>query len=288
VRIVALSLSLAVVLGAGLPARAGELVFRSGEAITGRLVDEPLVVASPSGVLDIPPSDVAVLTPEEVRLKDGRVIRGTLVSGRVKVATEGGEITVRTEDLGLYRADGGAALAPRSWSGTTPPVISAIVPSGHGTASSAATSDLPSMSAYQGVPPPLVPEAAAGQHGLPSLAAYQGAAPTQGSGHGSSAAGPTVASVRPDSGESAALDGTLPEKRVEVVAGESPLYRDAYSTARQVGRVTQGEQLVYLDFIDRRLRIMNTLVFNGGYWIKVRATDGTEGWLPGTAVRAVP
>ena len=49
-----------------------------------------------------------------------------------------------------------------------------------------------------------------------------------------------------------------------------------------------NERSATQDFIDRRLRIMNTLVFNGGYWIKVRATDGTEGWLPGTAVRAVP
>ena len=284
-RMAAVVFSVAVILGAGWPARAGEIVFRSGQAITGRLVDEALVVASPSGVLDIPASDVAVLTPEEIRLKDGRLIRGTLVSGRVKVETGLGEIIVKTEDLGLYRADGGSAVAPGSRSGIPQLASRSGVQSGPETTESGAASGLPSMNAYQGVPPPPVPEAAAGQHGLPSVSAYQGVASTGGSGHGPSAAGPVV---EPDSTKSGALDGALPEKHLEVVTGESPLYRDAYSTARQVGRVTQGEQLVYLDFIDRRLRIMNTLVFNGGYWIKVRATDGTEGWLPGTAVRAVP
>jgi len=77
-------------------------------------------------------------------------------------------------------------------------------------------------------------------------------------------------------------------RRFEVVTADSPLYRDAYSTASRVGRVVRGDQLTYLDFIDRRLWILNALIFDGGYWIKVRATDGTAGWVPAEAVREVP
>jgi hypothetical protein len=28
-------------------------------------------------------------------------------------------------------------------------------------------------------------------------------------------------------------------------------------------------------------------VFDGGYWVKVRASDGTEGWIPADNVREV-
>jgi SH3-like domain-containing protein len=28
-------------------------------------------------------------------------------------------------------------------------------------------------------------------------------------------------------------------------------------------------------------------VFDGGHWVKVRAADGTEGWVPAVTVRAV-
>jgi hypothetical protein len=42
-----------------------------------------------------------------------------------------------------------------------------------------------------------------------------------------------------------------------------------------------------VDSIDRRLRILNLLVFDGGYWVKVRASDGTEGWIPADNVREV-
>jgi SH3-like domain-containing protein len=30
---------------------------------------------------------------------------------------------------------------------------------------------------------------------------------------------------------------------------------------------------------------MNAVVFDGGRWIKVRAADGTEGWVPAATVR---
>ena len=48
-----------------------------------------------------------------------------------------------------------------------------------------------------------------------------------------------------------------------------------------------GQQVRYVDSIDRRLRILNVLVFDGGYWIKVRVANGTEGWVPAGHVREV-
>jgi len=71
------------------------------------------------------------------------------------------------------------------------------------------------------------------------------------------------------------------------VAGESPLYRDAFATASRIGRVIRGDQVTYLDSIDRRLRILNALIFDGGHWIKVRSADGAEGWVPADIVREV-
>ena len=42
-----------------------------------------------------------------------------------------------------------------------------------------------------------------------------------------------------------------------------------------------------VDSIDRRLRILNLLVFDGGHWVKIRLSDGTEGWVPADTVREV-
>src|SRR5262249_41382861 len=151
-------------------------------------------------------------------------------------------------------------------------------------------SELPLVSAYQGSALPAVPEAAKGQHGLPAVESYQAGASTPPPGSDPSAAGPTVAAIGSSSSPKPepADEGPLPGQRLEGVVGESPVLRDAYATAGRVGWVEQGEQLVCVDFIDRRLRVLNTLVFDGGYWIKVRATDGTEGWVPGRTIRVLP
>jgi hypothetical protein len=77
------------------------------------------------------------------------------------------------------------------------------------------------------------------------------------------------------------------ERRFVVIVRESALYRDAVAIAGRVGRVVQGQLLTYIDSIDRRLRVLNTLVFDGGHWVKIRAADGTMGWLPAEAVREV-
>ena len=116
----------------------------------------------------------------------------------------------------------------------------------------------------QGAPSPPIPVAIAGRAGLPFVAAAPGSDPS-----------------------AVATGEARGAWRVEVVTRESALYRDAYSAARQVGHVTTGERLYYVDAIDRRLRILNALVFDGGHWIKVRALDGTEGWVRATSVREV-
>src|SRR5262249_12601851 len=241
-------------LGAADPASAGEIILRSGQAITGTLAAPSLAVAAPSGVIEVAAEQIAVLMPGEVRLRDGQVIAGEPVDGLLKLETARGEIVVRTGDLRFYRADGESASTPESVRGG---------------------SGLPLESAYQGSAPPAVPEAAKGQHGLPAVESYQAGASSPPPRSDPSAAGPEVAAL----GSSSPTPGPddedpLPGKRLEVVVGESPVFRDAYATARRVGRVEQGEQLVCVDFIDRRLRVLNTLVFDGGYWIKVRAADG--------------
>ena len=75
-------------------------------------------------------------------------------------------------------------------------------------------------------------------------------------------------------------------KPVEVV-NDAVLYRDALFSSAKVGRVESGEHVRYVDSIDRRLRILNLLVFDGGFWVKVRLSDGTEGWVPADTVREV-
>jgi hypothetical protein len=106
------------------------------------------------------------------------------------------------------------------------------------------------------------------------VAAYQDAASAR-QGNGTA-----TGSVQP------AVSTTSAGRTLEVV-GESTLYRDALSNSSRVGRVAAGQQVRYVDSIDRRLRILNLLVFDGGNWVKIRLTDGTEGWVPADTVREV-
>jgi hypothetical protein len=96
-----------------------------------------------------------------------------------------------------------------------------------------------------------------------------------------------LAMLVPVSTSAGVAAGPVRGQRLEVLAVESALYRDAFATAGQVGRAFRGELVTYLDFIDRRLRMLNRLIFDGGHWIKVRLADGTEGWLPADTVREV-
>jgi hypothetical protein len=73
--------------------------------------------------------------------------------------------------------------------------------------------------------------------------------------------------------------------RFKVAATDSPLRRDAFGRAPIVGHVVPGEKLTFVDFIDRRLRVLGHVVFDGGHWRKVRGQRGDLGWLPAAEVR---
>jgi hypothetical protein len=73
--------------------------------------------------------------------------------------------------------------------------------------------------------------------------------------------------------------------RFEVAATDSPLRRDAFGRAPIVGHAVPGEKLTFVDFIDRRLRVLGHVVFDGGHWRKVRGQRGEVGWLPAAEIR---
>ena len=238
------------------PATAGELVFANGSRIDGELSNESLMVSTGSGLLELAPDEVATLSREEIQLRDGRVIRGTLVGGQLKARTALGEIAVKVDELQSYRAGAKAAEA-----GSAPAPAAPAQPAGPASPTAGAA---PASTGISG--------------GLPTVAAYQDAQARQGNGS------PAHPGVKPT-----ALTPESPSasSRVLEVVGTSALYRDALSSSSQVGRVSAGQQVRYVDSIDRRLRILNLLVFDGGHWIKVRAADGTEGWVPADNVREV-
>jgi Bacterial SH3 domain len=254
------------------PAGAGELIFANGSKLQGELSNESLMVSTGSGLVEIVPDEVTLLTREEVRLRDGRVIRGTLVGGQIKARTSLGEIAVKVDELQTYRASAPSAdaatgaAAPASQPSVSPAPAAAA-------ATSAAT-------------PTTAPGAATpGQtgivNGLPTVAAYQQDAST----NGRSANGAPPVTV-----QSAMLTRESPTtsaSRTYEVVGESVIYRDALFSSSKIGRVAAGQQVRYVDSIDRRLRILNLLVFDGGHWVKIRLSDGTEGWVPADTVREV-
>jgi len=257
---------LAIVIAVAGPTAAGELLFANGSRLEGDLASEPLLVSTGSDLIEVLPETIVMLAPTEIRLKDGRVLRGTLVGGRVRARTALGELAITVEELRLFRADGAApGAAPVS---PPPPAVRATPVS---TTASSRDAGLPPVTLYQ-------PHAATAPEPAPAAppAPVTAPAPTP-------AQAPAVAAVAP--GDEVARPDT--RRRLEVVVAESPLHRDALSGAPAVGRVVRGERLTYVDAIDRRLWIFNTLIFDGGHWIKVRAANGTEGWVPATTVREV-
>jgi hypothetical protein len=237
-----------IALASAAPASAGELVFANGQRLAGDLSNEALMISTGTGLVEVAPDDVVALSRDEVRLRDGRVIQGTLVGGQVKARTSLGEIAVKVEELQSYRASepmGSAAApqpaaAPGSTQPTAPPANSAV------------------------------------SAGLPTIAAYQNR-----QGNGAPTPGMQNAVLTNNNGTGA------PSGRMVEVVGDAVLYRDALFSSSKVGRVVMGQQARYVDSIDRRLRILNLLVFDGGYWVKIRLSDGTEGWVPADTVREV-
>jgi hypothetical protein len=262
----------ALVVALASPTAAGELLFANGSRLEGDLAGEPLLFSTGSDVVEVLPEAVGTLAPAEIHLKDGRVLRGALVGGRVRARTALGELAIPVDELRLFRADGTRAHAG--------PTAKAVVPAGSPTPTARATPVSTTAAPADGGLPPVSlyqpPAAAAPAPAAPPVPPPASAAPA-------SAPAPAVAAVAPGNG--GAPPATHP--RLEVVVAESPLHRDALSGAPTVGHVVKGEQVTYVDAIDRRLRIFNTLIFDGGHWIKVRAANGTEGWLPATSVREV-
>jgi hypothetical protein len=239
------------------PASAGELLFVNGSRLEGELSNEALMVSTGSGLVEIAPEDVLSISKDEIRLRDGRVIRGTLVGGHIKAKTALGEIAVKVDELQMYRT-GTRSTGALSRAAAVPATAQPVA------AASAAT------------PAPATPAATNGavSSGLPTMASYQ---------DGSSTA-------RQGSAQPAALTRESPpdaSNRMLEVVDSGVLYRDALFSSSHVGQVATGQHVRYVDSIDRRLRILNLLVFDGGYWIKVRLTDGTEGWVPAATVREV-
>ena len=253
----ALAVSLALLAWA--PAWAGELIFANGSRVAGELSNEALLVSTGSGLVEIAADEVVALSREEIRLRDGRVIRGTLVGGQVKARTSLGEIAVKVDELQSYRTTGepGSGAAPAAAS------------------QPAASPGTPAASAPPSATPGRSDTGIVG--GLPTVAAYQD---SQSNRQGSVAPAPGGQPAAPGS------QSMTPGRMYEVI-GESVLYRDALASSSRVGRVVAGQQVRYVDSIDRRLRILNLLVFDGGHWVKVRLPDGIEGWVPADTVREV-
>ena len=250
------------------PTAAGELFFANGSRLEGDLAGEALLFSTGSDVIEVLPETVGTLAAAEIALKDGRVLHGTLVGGRVRARTALGELAIPIDELRLFRADGAA----------TPAATAAVAP----VPAAAPTPTVPAM--------PVSTTAAPGDAGLPPVSLYQPPPATLSPAPAPAnvpapppAPSPAVAAVTP--GDGVARPATRPP--LEVVVTETTLHRDALSGAPMVGRVVKGELVTYVDAIDRRLRVFNTLIFDGGYWIKVRAADGTEGWLPAASVREV-
>src|SRR5262245_43069521 len=135
------------------PAGAGELILANGSKLQGDLSNDSLMVSTGSGLVEIVPDDVTLLTREEIRLRDGRVIRGTLVGGQIKARTSLGEIAVKVDDLQTFRASAPSAepaqasrpgSAAASTTGSTTPVAS----SGPRT-DTGIVDGLPTVAAYQ-------------------------------------------------------------------------------------------------------------------------------------------
>ncbi|MGH7322179.1 MAG: hypothetical protein ACRELA_21510 [Candidatus Rokuibacteriota bacterium] len=224
---------------------AGELLLANGSRLDGELANEVLVVSTGADLVEVTPEQVAVLSAGEVRLKDGRVVRGTLVGGHLKIRTALGEIAVKPDELRVFRADSAPLTPPPQTAGAEPGALSATLYRRGAQVATAAGASLAPGTAQPAMPP-----------------------------------APMVAAVPAEPRRASAIG-----RRLEVIAPESSLRRDAASGSDIVGKVARGDLVTYVDSIDRRLRILNVLVFDGGHWIKVRAVSGGEGWLPAQAVQ---
>ncbi|HSD66397.1 MAG TPA: hypothetical protein VLF95_06840, partial [Vicinamibacteria bacterium] len=200
--------TLAVLAG---PVAAGELLLANGSRLQADLANEVLLVSTGSGLVELNPEGIAGMTPAEIRLKDGRVLQGTLVGGRIRTRTALGELAIQVDELHSFRAESEPA-APAAPAVVTP------------------------------APPP-APGALTSTDGLPSVSLYQPEAKTPATTASVTRTAPAPAPATPG----VAPAGAGPGKPLQVVSEQSALYRDALSAATAVGRVVRGETVTYLD-----------------------------------------
>lgn len=269
---------IAIVLLGLTPVSAGEILLTNGSQLEGELAMDVILVSTGSDLVEVLPDQVESLVPGEVHLKDGRTVHGTIIGGVLKVRTPLGEMGLKLEELRRYSAGAGTGPAPTEAVATRipgPPEATGTIsppaptPLAQPVATSGATVPETSVSAP---PPPAAPAA------VPETPAAAAPAPKE-----TRAPGQLVLVPRSNGAVSASS-----VHRLRVVAPTATLRRDAYGRAEVLGTVRRGEQVTYLDSIDRRLRLpwFNT-VLDGGYWIKVKTPNGLEGWVQADALEGV-
>jgi hypothetical protein len=101
----------ALVVAWSVPSGAGEVVLKNGKRLRADLVGH-LMLSTGSDLLEISSADVVEVTPDAVRLADGRTVRGTVVGGQLRTRTEFGQLAVPLDDLDVFHAAEPAAAPP--------------------------------------------------------------------------------------------------------------------------------------------------------------------------------
>ncbi len=269
---------IAIVLLGLTPVSAGEILLANGSQLEGELAMDVILVSTGSDLVEVMPDQVESLVPGEVHLKGGRIVHGTIIGGVLKVRTPLGEMGLKLEELRRYSARAGTGPTPTETVATRPPGP----PEATGTVSPPAPTPLAQPVATSRA---TVPEAPASAPPTPTAPASAPEAPTTAVLASKETHAPGQIALVPRGNGAVAAPGV---HRLRVVAPTATLRRDAYSRAEVLGTVRRGEQVAYLDSIDRRLQLpwFNT-VLDWGYWIKVKAPDGLEGWVQADALEEV-
>ena len=213
-----------LVLGLAGGVGAGEIVLKNGSRLTGELANEWLMVSTGQDVIEVAPREISVMTREEIQLKDGRVIRGTLVGGHLKARTPLGELAINLDELSSYRAEAGAAPQAASATALPPP---------------SATPAAPRTPAEALAPPPPSPP------GTPSAPAP-------------AVATPAPSGSAPVAGPPAAPAGA--NGPTQVAEGSTRIGQGVTETAKGIGRtVVQGADMAHDGFKAFGLKVWNVM-----------------------------
>jgi len=237
-------------------AGAGVIALKNGTTFQGTPTGDLILVSTGRDLLEVLPETLLSLKAGEIHLKDGRVISGTVVGGRLRFKTDLGEVAVALSDLAEYREPGpvGARAAQPAPSKAAPAApLAPLV--------AAAPSPAPTSS-----PTPRAVET--------PTASPAPARPTP----------PPVAAVPlPPPSPSTAPQG---ERLFRAVFPQTGLYAEATSQSMKLGVVRRGETVSYVDLIDRRISVLGRIL-DLGHWIKVRTASGKIGWVEADALHEV-